>query len=180
LKTKKAAKTSSAKLTKATSKVKSSKRKTVKYIPKGCSSVTPYLIVHHAADALKFYKKALGAKEVSRFADSKSKKVMHAEIRMGDSLVMLADEFPEMNCLSPRSIGNTPIFISLYVEKVDKMVKKAVALGATLLRPVQDQFYGDRSGTIRDPFGHIWTISTHMENLTEKVIHMRFEAMKGK
>lgn len=181
LKTKKSVKSSAAKLSKITLKAKSSvKRKAVKYIPKGSATVTPYLIVHHAADALKFYKKIFGAKEKLRFAASKSKKLLHAEIKIGDSIVMLADECPEMNCLSPRSIGGTATFLHLFVEKVDAVVKKAIAAGATLLRPIQDQFYGDRSGTIIDPFGHVWSIATHIENLTDKEIKKRFDAMRGK
>jgi PhnB protein len=154
----------------------------VKPIPDGYHTVTPYLIVKDGASALEFYKKAFGATEKMRMAcPSGSGKVMHAEIKVGDSPIMLAGEFPEMNCRSPQSFGGTPVSICLYVEDVDALFKQAVAAGATVTRPLQDQFYGDRSGTVTDPYGHVWTISTHKEDVPDEEMHRRMEAaMKQK
>ena len=152
----------------------------VQPIPEGYHTVTPYLIVKGAAQALEFYKKALGAAETLRLADPTGK-VMHAEIKIGDSIVMLADEFPEMGAKSPQTIGGSPVGICLYVPNVDQLFKQAVAAGAKEERPVKDQFYGDRSGTLRDPFGHQWTIATHKEDLTPEEIGKRAaEWMKKK
>jgi PhnB protein len=143
-----------------------------KPIPDGYHSVTPYLIVSGAAQALEFYQKAFGAKERMRMAGPDGK-VMHAEIEIGDSVVMLADEFPAMGAKSPQSIGGSPVGICLYVADVDAVFKQALAAGAKEERPVKDQFYGDRSGTLRDPFGHQWTIATHKEDLTPEEIGRR-------
>ncbi len=152
----------------------------VKPVPEGYHTVTPYLIVKGAARALEFYKKAFGAVERFRMADP-SGKVGHAEIQIGDSVIMLADEFPEMDALAPQTPGVTPVGIHLYVEDVDRMAAQALAAGATVKRAVQDQFYGDRSGTVIDPFGHAWTIATHKEDLTPEEIGRRAqEAMKKK
>src|SRR5262245_48093260 len=135
----------------------------VKPIPDGYHSVTPYLIVNGAAAAIDFYKKAFGATEVMRF-DAPGGKVGHAEIQIGSSKIMLADEHPEMGARGPLSFGGSPISILLYVEDVDAVVAQAVAAGATLQRPVADQFYGDRTGGVKDPFGHVWYVSTHKED----------------
>jgi PhnB protein len=143
----------------------------VKPIPEGYHSVTPYLIISGAAKALEFYKKALGATEVMRL--DHGGKIGHAEIKLGDSHVMLADEFPEMGVRSPLSIGGTPVGICLYVPNVDAVFKQAVDAGAKVDRPVQDQFYGDRSGTVIDPFGHKWTIATHIEDVSPEEIGKR-------
>jgi PhnB protein len=152
----------------------------VKPVPEGYHTVTPYLIVQGAAQALDYYKKAFGATEVLRLADP-SGKVMHAEIKIGDSIVMLADEFPEMGAKSPSTIGGSPVGICLYVPGVDALFQQAVAAGGKEERPVKDQFYGDRSGTLRDPFGHQWTIATHQEDLTPEEIGKRAaEAMRSK
>jgi PhnB protein len=151
----------------------------VKPVPDGYHSVTPYLIVKGGAQAIDFYKKAFGATELFRMADPGGK-VGHAEIQIGDSRIMLADEFPEMGFRSPQSIGGTPVGICLYVENVDALGQQAVAAGATVMRPVQDQFYGDRSGTFVDPFGHVWTIATHKEDLTADEIARRHEEFKKK
>jgi len=145
-------------------------------IPKGYHAVTPYLSVQGAADAIGFYKKAFGAKEIMRMSGPGGT-IGHAEIQVGDSRIMLADEFPEMNFRSPRAVGGTPVNLHLYVPDVDKVVKKAVAAGATSLRPVADQFYGDRSGTLEDPFGHIWHIATHVEDVPMKELKKRAAAM---
>jgi len=147
----------------------------VKPIPKGYHTVTPYLIVKDAAGAIEFYKNAFGATEVMRMMGP-SGKVMHAEIKMGDSLIMIADEFPEMDVRSPQSFGGSPVSIHLYVEDVDALANQAMRAGAKVLRPVKDQFYGDRSGTFADPFGHVWHIATHKEDLSPEEIHQRFKA----
>ena len=147
-----------------------------KAIPKGYHAVTPYLSVQGAAGAIAFYKKAFGAKEVMRMPGADGT-IGHAEIQVGDSRIMLADEFPEMNFRGPRSIGGTPVNIHLYVADVDKVVKKAVAAGAKLLRPVQDQFYGDRSGSLEDPYGHVWHVATHIEDIPMKELKKRAAAM---
>ncbi|MEX0675620.1 MAG: VOC family protein [Pirellulales bacterium] len=138
----------------------------VKPVPDGYHTVTPYLIIKGAAAALDFYKKAFSATEKMRMADPKTNQIGHAEITIGDSTIMLADEHPDMGYRSPKSLGGTPVSIMLYVEDVDAVAKQALAAGAKEMRPVQDQFYGDRSGTFEDPFGHVWTISTHKEDLT--------------
>jgi PhnB protein len=147
----------------------------VKPIPDGYHTVTPYLIVDDAAAALEFYKNAFGATELFRMG-APGGKVGHAEIKIGDSPIMLADEFPEMGARSPKSIGGTPVSILLYVENVDEMAPRAVAAGAKVLREVKDQFYGDRSGTFEDPFGHTWTIATHTEDVTAEEMHRRVAA----
>jgi PhnB protein len=147
----------------------------VKPIPEGYHSVTPYLILSGAGDAIAFYTKALGAEEVMRLADPGGK-VHHAEISIGDSRVMLADEHPEIQALSPKSVGGSPVSIHLYVEDVDAAVERAVVAGAKLVRPVADQFYGDRVGGIEDPFGYRWFIATHKEDLTMDEIRRRAAA----
>ena len=147
-------------------------RTKIKPIPKGYHAVTPYLSVKGAAGAIAFYKKAFGAKEVMRMPGPGGT-IGHAEIQVGDSRIMLADEFPEMNFRSPGSVGGTPVNIHLYVTDVDKVVKKAVAAGAKSLRPVADQFYGDRSGSVEDPFGHVWHIATHITDTPVKELKKR-------
>jgi PhnB protein len=150
----------------------------VKPIPDGYHSVTPYLIVNGAARAIEFYKNAFGATELLRF-DGPGGKIGHAEIKIGDSPIMLADEHPEMLARSPQSYGGSPVGILLYVNNVDAVASQAVAAGAKVVRPVKDQFYGDRSGTFEDPFGHQWTIATHKEDLSVEEMKRRLEdAMK--
>jgi PhnB protein len=151
-------------------------RRKTKPIPKGYHAITPYLSVQGASDAIAFYKKAFGAKEVMRMPGP-GETIGHAEIQIGDSRIMLADEFPEMNFRSPRAIGGTPVTIHLYVEDVDKVAKKALAAGAKLLRPVAEQFYGDRSGSLEDPFGHVWHIATHVEDIPMRELKKRAAAM---
>jgi PhnB protein len=151
----------------------------VKPIPDGYHNVTPYLIVDGAAKALDFYKQAFGAKERMRMG-SPGGKVGHAEIQIGDSVIMLADEHPEMDARGPRAFGGSPVTVHLYVDNVDATVKSAEAAGAKIMRPVQDQFYGDRSGTIEDPFGHRWHVSTHVEDVPPDEMERRAaEAMKA-
>jgi PhnB protein len=146
----------------------------VKPIPVGYHSVTPYLIVHDASRAIEFYKTAFGAVELFR-VDQPDGKVGHAEVRIGDSNIMLADEYPDMGYRAPKSLGGTPVSMVLYVEDCDKTFGKAVAAGATVRKEMEDQFYGDRSGTVDDPFGHTWMISTHKEDLTPEEVSRRAE-----
>ena len=150
----------------------------VKPIPDGYHSVTPYLIVSGASDAIAFYKKALGAGEVMRM-DDPTGKIHHAEISIGGSRIMLADEHPEIQALSPKTIGGSPVSIHVYVEDVDAVVERAVAAGAKLIRPTADQFYGDRVGGIEDPFGYRWFIATHKEDLSMDEIRRRGTAAQA-
>jgi len=151
----------------------------VKPIPDGYHSVTPYLIVHDAAGALEFYKKALSAVELLRMP-APGGKIGHAEIRIGDSPVMLADENLAMGARSARTIGGSPISLMVYVEDVDARVAQAVAAGATLVRPVANQFYGDRTGGIDDPFGYHWYLATHVEDVPPDELAKRAaKAMAG-
>ncbi|HEV8471575.1 MAG TPA: VOC family protein [Methylomirabilota bacterium] len=147
----------------------------VKPIPEGHHVVTPYLCIKGAADAIEFYKKAFGATEVMRLAQPDGR-IGHAELQLGDSRVMLADEFPDMNFRGPHSIGGTAVHLHLYVEDVDAVVGRAVGVGAKVLRPVQDQFYGDRSGSVADPYGHVWHVATHKEDLSMEEIRRRAAA----
>lgn len=148
-----------------------------KPIPDGYHTVTPYLYIKGAAQALDFYKKAFGAEELFRM-DSPDGKIGHAEIQIGDSRIMLADEHPEMKALSPKTIGGVASSLMLYVDDVDKMATRAVAAGAKVTRAVQNQFYGDRSGNFEDPFGHCWTIATHVEDISPEEMARRAAAFK--
>jgi PhnB protein len=150
----------------------------VKPIPEGYHTVTPYLIVNDAARALEFYQQAFGATEVYRMTD-KSGRVGHAEIKIGDSHVMLADEHPEIGARSPQAFGGSPISLLIYVEDVDALVKQAVRAGAKLTRPVADQFYGDRTGGLEDPFGHAWYIATHVEDVAPEELERRSAARQA-
>jgi PhnB protein len=150
----------------------------VEPIPNGYHTVTPYLTVKGGATAMEFYQKAFGAKEIMRLPGPDGK-VMHAEIQIGDSRIMFADEFPEMGAVSPATLGGCASQLMLYVVNVDEFVERAVAAGAKMVRPVQDQFYGDRSGTVSDPFGHRWTIATHVEDVSEEELQKRMAAMGG-
>jgi PhnB protein len=151
----------------------------VKPIPDGYHSVTPYLIVHDAAAALDFYKKAFGATEIMRFP-TPGGRIGHAEIRIGDSVVMLADEHPEMGAKSPQSLGGSPVGLLIYVTDVDTSFAQAVAAGGRVDRPLADQFYGDRSGTLVDPYGHKWTLATHKEDVSPEEMQKRMEALMKK
>src|SRR5215469_12390778 len=144
-------------------------------VPEGYHRITPYLILNKAAEAIAFYKAALGASEVMRL-DDPSGKIHHAEIQIGDSRIMLADEHPELQALSPKTIGGSPVTMHLYVEDADASVERALSAGAKLIRPVADQFYGDRVGGIEDPFGYRWFIATHKEDLTMDEIRRRAPA----
>ncbi len=136
----------------------------VKPVPDGYPRVTPYLVIDGASDAIEFYKSVLGATERMRMPGPGGK-VGHAELEFGDSVVMLADEYPDMGFKGPKSLGGTPVTIGVYVEAVDDVFARALQAGAKELRPVENQFYGDRSGQFEDPFGHRWTVSTHVEDV---------------
>ena len=148
----------------------------VQAIPAGYEGVTPYLIVRDAARALDFYKKAFGATEVLRIP-APGGKIGHAEIKIGDGMVMLADESPEMGHNGPQSLGGTPITLMFYVADVDAQFAQALAAGGKIKHPVKDQFYGDRSGTLTDPSGHIWTMATHTEDVSPDEMDRRMKAM---
>ena len=146
----------------------------VKAIPDGYEGATPYLCVKDAAGALDFYKKAFGATEIMRFPMPDGK-IGHAEFKIGKAIVMLADEFPDQRFFSPQTIGGSPVQIMVYVEDVDSVVKQAEGAGAKLLSPVADQFYGDRSGKLQDPYGHYWYIATHKEDVAPEEMQKRHD-----
>ncbi|HUB72704.1 MAG TPA: VOC family protein [Solirubrobacteraceae bacterium] len=150
----------------------------VKAIPDGYHSVTSYLMVEGAADAIAFYRDVFGATELFRMPDGKGR-VSHAEIRIGDSVVMLADAHPGTNCSSPRALGGSSVGLMIYLENVDTVFARALKAGGKSLRPLANQFYGDRSGTFEDPFGHVWTVATHVEDVSPEEIERRLEAMKS-
>lgn len=144
----------------------------VQAIPEGYAQATPYLSVRGAADALAFYVRAFGAVETMRLAEPGGR-IGHAEITIGEARIMLSDEYPEQGVKSPATLGGTPVAIHLYVPDVDAFVARAVDAGAKLVRPVADQFYGDRSGSILDPFGHHWFVATHKEDLSAEEMERR-------
>jgi len=150
----------------------------VPFQPPGFHTATPYLRLKRGVEALAFYQKALNATEVSRLIMADGR-LGHAEIRIGDSAVMLADEFPEMGAKGPGAYGGSPVHLHLYVVDADAFFEKAIAAGATVLRPLADQFYGDRSGTITDPFGHVWHIATHKEDVPPDEIKRRADKLHG-
>jgi PhnB protein len=147
----------------------------VKAIPEGYHSITPYLFVKGAVGAIDFYKSVFGATEVVRMMGT-SGKVMHAELKIGDSIVMLADENPPTGVMSPQTVGGYSVGMHLYVENVDHVMQKAVESGAKLLRPIKNQFYGDRSGSLLDPFGHMWSVATHVEDVSPEEMRKRMTA----
>jgi PhnB protein len=149
-------------------------------IPLGYHTVTPYLACRNASDAIEFYKRAFGAAEVMRMPGPDGK-IGHAEVKIGDSRVMLADEHPQIDFVGPASRGGSTVHLHLYVEDVDAFAERAVKAGGKLVRKVEDQFYGDRLGTVEDPFGHVWHLATHKEDLTDEEMRKRAEkAMKAK
>ncbi len=139
-------------------------------------TATPFLIIKEASKALEFYKTAFDAVELMRMTMPNGK-IGYAEIKIGNSVIMLTDEFPEMGALSPKSLGGTPIKIHLYVKDVDKFAERAITAGAKLVRPLEDQFFGDRLGCIEDPFGHLWSIATKKEKVTREEMIKRFNAL---
>jgi PhnB protein len=151
---------------------------TVKAIPDGYPRVCPYLHVDGAAAAIDFYRDVLGATERMRLGGPDGR-IGHAELQLGDSVVMLADETPQMGILGPRSVGGTPVTLSVYVEDVDGVFARALGAGATSLRAVEDHFYGDRAGQFEDPFGHRWSVSTRTEDLSPEEIGRRAAVAMG-
>src|SRR3984893_2182960 len=152
---------------------------TVQPIPAGYPPITPYLRVRSAEQALAFYKKAFGAKEKSRMAGPDGR-VMHAEMQVFNTVMMLSDEFPGRGALSPESLKGSPVGLFVYTRDVDGAITRAVGAGAAVTMPAQDMFWGDRFGTIRDPFGHDWQFATHKEDVTPKEMQRRFQAMQAK
>ena len=148
----------------------------VKAIPDGYPRVTPYLVVDGAAAAIDFYTRVFGAKERMRMPGPDNK-IGHAEIEIGNSMVMLADANPQMGHKSPKTLGGTPVSLLLYVENADDTVKRAVAAGGKVVRPVENQFYGDRMGGVEDPFGHLWYVATHVEDVSPEEMKRRMAAM---
>lgn len=145
-------------------------------IPDAMHGAIPYLCCREAARALAFYKEAFGASEILRLAEPNGR-IGHAEFRIGNAVIMLSDEYPEMKVLSPQALGGSATAIHLYVENVDAFCARAVAAGATLARPVADQFYGDRSGQLTDPFGNRWSIATHVADVSNEEVQRRYDAM---
>jgi PhnB protein len=138
------------------------------------TTLAPYLVVDGAAQAIAFYARAFGAKETMRLAEPGGR-IGHAEITIGDALVMLADEHPEMNIRGPKALGGSPVTLHVQVDDVDAVAARAVAAGATVVFPVKDQFYGERSGRFEDPFGHIWILSTHVEDVSPEELQRRYD-----
>jgi len=149
----------------------------VKPIPEGYHSLTPYLIIDGAAAAMEYYKKAFGATELFRMEHEG--KIGHAEMKIGDSPFMLADEHPAEGRRGPKSLGGSAVGLMIYVDDVDRIYKQAIAAGGTEVKPLQDQFYGDRSGTLTDPYGHLWTVATHKEDVTPEEMDKRMAAAHG-
>jgi PhnB protein len=147
-----------------------------KTIPDGYHSINVFLVVRNADKAIQFYKKALGAEERFRMHGPDGKTIMHADLKIGDSVFMLTEESKEMKALSPESIGGSPVTMYVYVKDVDSIFNQAISEGATELKPVRDQFYGDRSGYLRDPFGHLWSIATHTKDLSPDELRKAGEA----
>ena len=146
-------------------------------IPAGYPRVTPYLCCQGAADAIDFYTRVLDAEERMRMPGDSPENIGHAELAIGSSIIMLADEFPDQGFLSPKRIGGTPVTIHVYVADVDATFAKALAAGATSVRDVENQFYGDRSGQFEDPFGHRWSVASHVEDVSEEEMGRRMAEM---
>ena len=141
-----------------------------KPIPEGFNSVTPHLVVKGAAEAIEFYKNAFGAEEMVRLPGPDGNSIMHASLKIGNSVIMLVDEFPNMGCISPDSTNGTPVAIHLYLEDVDTVFNRALEAGAKETMPLENTFWGDRYGKLEDPFGHSWSLATHIEDLTPEQI----------
>jgi len=147
-------------------------------VPQGYRGATPYLCCRHAAEAIRFYSTAFGATEGYRLADA-SGKIGHAEIRIGEAVVMLSDEFPELGVLSPLALGGTPVTLHVYVDDVDALASRAAGAGAKVLRPPETQFYGDRTVKLEDPFGHMWIFASHVEDVAEGDVRERAGKLFG-
>ena len=154
-------------------------KKQVQPIPPGFHTLTPHLVVKDASNAIEFYNKAFGAREIRRAPAPDGKSLLQAELQNGDSRLMLVDVFPEMDCRGPKSIGGTPVTIHMFVEDVDAAFSKAVAAGAEVKMPLDDMFWGDRYGVLTDPFGHSWSLATHKEDLTPEEIAKRVQEAFG-
>jgi PhnB protein len=150
--------------------------KATSYIPEGYNTITPYLVIKGAAKAIDYYKNVFGATVVARM-DGPDGKVGHAELQIGDSRIMLADENPAMGHRSAETIGASPVSLYVYLPDCDAVVAKAAAQGAKIMRPVEDQFYGDRSGFIQDPFGHLWGVATHKEDVSAEEMKERMKKL---
>lgn len=150
----------------------------VKPVPDGYHELTPYLVLDGAQDAIRWYERVLGAKLRYPPIPAPGGRVGHAELALGGSTIMLADEHPELGYRGPRAHGGTPVSLLLYVTDVDRTFRAALEAGAKQLKPVEDQFYGDRSGTLEDPFGHVWTVATHVEDVSPEELERRMAAMK--
>jgi len=166
----------------AKSKIKTAKKsapRKVSYLPKGYNNITPYLVVKDGKQAIEFYKKVFGAKEVMRM-DIPGGKIAHAELKIGDTKIMLTEESPEMNALSPQAYGGAAVSIHLYTKNADQTMKLAQSAGAKIIRPAEDMYYGDRIGMIEDPFGHRWSVSTHIEYISKAMLKKRSAELFGK
>lgn len=151
--------------------------RSVRPIPEGYHSLTPSLVVHNAAEAIEFYKRAFGARELFRMPAPDGQHIWHAELQIGDSRLMLGDEFPDMGeCRAPTSLGGTTSSLNIYVEDADAVFQRAVDAGAKVSMPLMDAFWGDRYGTVTDPFGHQWGIMTHQEDVSEEEMERRMKA----
>lgn len=148
----------------------------VNSVPPGYHTVTPYLLIQGASDAIAFYVRIFGAEEITRLT-APDGRIGHAEIRIGESTIMIADEHPEMDFLGPKSRGGTTVSLLIYVDHADDIYNAALDAGATELRPMCDQFYGDRSGTVTDPWGHVWSIATRLEDISPAELKRRFEEL---
>jgi PhnB protein len=152
------------------------KAKKVSPIPAGYSTVTPYLVIRNAGAAIDFYKRAFGAKEIVRMPGPDGKTIMHAELKIGDSFVMLSEEFPDMGNRSPQALGGSPVSLLIYTKNVDTMFDQAIRAGATSQMPPQDMFWGDRWSKLSDPYGHVWQIATHKEDVSAQEMAKRTKA----
>ena len=171
------AKRATASKSKAKARKAPARKKAVKAIPDGYYTATPYLYLSEAGKAIDFYKKAFGATEMMRMGGPEGR-VMHAELKIGNSIVMMADEFPEMNNRSPRTLGGASGSILLYVTDADAAFARAVKAGATATRPVELQFWGDKMGALEDPFGHQWSLATHVEDVSPEEMERRMASMQ--
>ncbi len=151
----------------------------VRPIPEGYHTVTPHLVIKNAGEAIEFYKRAFGAEELCRMPGPDGRTVMHAELRIGDSPLMICEEFPEMGCRSPALLGGCPVTIHLYVENADRAFERAVKAGAQATMPLKNQFWGDRYGKLRDPYGYEWSVATHVEDVTPEECAKRAAAAFG-
>ena len=149
----------------------------VRAIPEGFHSITPYLTVNNTAAAIEFYKRAFEARETSRLYDPDGKNIINAELKIGDSIVLLSDEFPQESSRSPSSIGGTAVTLHIYSEDVDRVFNQAISAGATVVMPIMNAFWGDRYGQLKDPFGHIWSIATHKKDLSQEEIQKAGESV---